>query len=190
MRFLVGLSDEVMIINHGEKLYQGSAEGLSKDRQVVDVYLGEGTSARLGIVPEDKRWSKRPTTTFVPEGDAGTALAKDGWSEGFTSARQNAARQDLDGRAYEPDEENRAASIARAARDLIDARRKEGAGARKDASRAPGQGKPIDPVTFEVLRNMFEYACERMTTVMQRTSFSPILADMLDFSNSLLKNLR
>jgi N-methylhydantoinase B len=43
----------------------------------------------------------------------------------------------------------------------------------------------IDPVTFEVLRGLFEYACERMTTVLRRSSFSPILADMLDFSNAV-----
>jgi len=43
----------------------------------------------------------------------------------------------------------------------------------------------IDPVTFEVLRNSFEYACTRMATIMQRTSFSPILADVLDFSNAI-----
>jgi N-methylhydantoinase B len=43
----------------------------------------------------------------------------------------------------------------------------------------------MDPVTFEVLRNSFEYACTRMTTIMQRTSFSPILADILDFSNAI-----
>ena len=43
----------------------------------------------------------------------------------------------------------------------------------------------IDPVTFEVLRNVFEYACERMATILQRSSFSPILADMVDFSNAI-----
>lgn len=43
----------------------------------------------------------------------------------------------------------------------------------------------FDPVTFEVLRNTFEYACNRMTNIMQRTSFSPILADVLDFSNAV-----
>ena len=185
MRFLVGLSDQIMIINHGEKLYQGPAEGLSKDRQVVDVYLGEGTSARLGIVSENKRRSKSSTTTSVPDGDAGTALAKDGANEEITSAPRHVARQDRGGDTYERDEGNRPTSITRSARDLVEARRREGTGTQKDASRAPGQGKHIDPVTFEVLRNMFEYACERMTTVMQRTSFSPILADMLDFSNAV-----
>lgn len=43
----------------------------------------------------------------------------------------------------------------------------------------------VDPITFEVLRNVFNYACDRMTTVLQRSSFSPILADMLDFSNAV-----
>lgn len=43
----------------------------------------------------------------------------------------------------------------------------------------------IDPVTFEVLRNSFDYACGRMSTIMQRTSFSPILADIVDFSNAI-----
>lgn len=46
------------------------------------------------------------------------------------------------------------------------------------------QGK-VDPVTFEVLRSIFEYASERMATVLQRSSFSPILADMVDFSNAI-----
>lgn len=43
----------------------------------------------------------------------------------------------------------------------------------------------LDPVTFEVLRSIFEYASDRMSTVLQRASFSPILADMVDFSNAI-----
>ena len=43
----------------------------------------------------------------------------------------------------------------------------------------------VDPVTFEVMRSIFEYACDRMTTTLQRSSFSPILSDMLDFSNAI-----
>lgn len=44
---------------------------------------------------------------------------------------------------------------------------------------------PVDPITFEVLRSVFEYASDRMSTVLQLSSFSPILADMLDFSNAI-----
>lgn len=43
----------------------------------------------------------------------------------------------------------------------------------------------IDPITFEVMRSIFEFASDRMATVVQRSSFSPILADMLDFSNAI-----
>lgn len=43
----------------------------------------------------------------------------------------------------------------------------------------------IDLVTFEVLRSIFEYASDRMSTVLRRSSFSPILADMVDFSNAI-----
>jgi N-methylhydantoinase B len=43
----------------------------------------------------------------------------------------------------------------------------------------------IDPVTFEVLRNTFEYVCRRMTVILQKSSFSPILSENLDFSNAI-----
>ena len=43
----------------------------------------------------------------------------------------------------------------------------------------------LDPITFEVLRAGFEYACERMGRVLQRVSFSPIIYDMVDFSNGV-----
>ena len=43
----------------------------------------------------------------------------------------------------------------------------------------------LDHITFEVLRNLFEYTCDRMTAVLQRASFSPILSDMVDFSNAI-----
>lgn len=52
-------------------------------------------------------------------------------------------------------------------------------------TQVPVPERKVDPVTFEVLRNVFNYACERMTSVLQRSSFSPILADMLDFSNAV-----
>jgi N-methylhydantoinase B len=55
----------------------------------------------------------------------------------------------------------------------------------KSLGGAAGISDRMDLVTFEVLRNSFEYACTRMATIMQRTSFSPILADILDFSNAI-----
>lgn len=45
--------------------------------------------------------------------------------------------------------------------------------------------RKLDPVTFEVLRRGFDYACERMSQVMQKASFSPIIYDMVDFSSAV-----
>ena len=47
MRFLVALSDRIMIMHHGQKIYEGSAKGLAEDRTVVEVYLGEGMADHL-----------------------------------------------------------------------------------------------------------------------------------------------
>jgi branched-chain amino acid transport system ATP-binding protein len=52
MRFLVQLSQRVMIMHHGEKIYEGAPQGLTQDRTVVDVYLGEGASQRLSALME------------------------------------------------------------------------------------------------------------------------------------------
>jgi N-methylhydantoinase B/oxoprolinase/acetone carboxylase alpha subunit len=43
----------------------------------------------------------------------------------------------------------------------------------------------LDPITFEVLRHGFEYASERMSQVLQKASFSPIIYDMVDYSNAI-----
>ncbi len=53
MRFLVRLSDRVLIMHHGEKIYEGPPEGLTKDKTVVEVYLGEGSSRRLDHMMEE-----------------------------------------------------------------------------------------------------------------------------------------
>ena len=52
MRFLVQLSTRVMIMHHGERIFEGSPQGMAKNRTVVDVYLGEGASQRLGKLLE------------------------------------------------------------------------------------------------------------------------------------------
>jgi N-methylhydantoinase B len=46
-------------------------------------------------------------------------------------------------------------------------------------------GRKLDPITFEVLRRGFEYASERMSQVLQKASFSPIIYDMVDYSNAI-----
>lgn len=45
--------------------------------------------------------------------------------------------------------------------------------------------KKLDPISFEVLRSSFNHIAMRMSTTLQRTAFSPIIYDMVDFSNGL-----
>jgi len=47
MRFLVQLASRVLIMHHGERIYEGSPAGLVRDATVIDVYLGVGTAQRL-----------------------------------------------------------------------------------------------------------------------------------------------
>ena len=54
MRFLVQLSDRVMIMHHGEKIFEGLPRNLVNDRTVVDVYLGQGASDRLRSFMQEK----------------------------------------------------------------------------------------------------------------------------------------
>ncbi|MFC2948099.1 hydantoinase B/oxoprolinase family protein [Virgibacillus sediminis] len=45
--------------------------------------------------------------------------------------------------------------------------------------------RQLDPITFEVLRSSFVYTCERMSLVLKKSSFSPIIYDMEDFSTAI-----
>lgn len=50
MRFLVELCDRVVIMHHGGKIFEGATADLTKNRQVVEVYLGASAAARLDNV--------------------------------------------------------------------------------------------------------------------------------------------
>ena len=54
MRFLLQISSRVVIMHHGEKIYEGDTQGLLSDRRVVEVYLGEGTADRLQHMLADR----------------------------------------------------------------------------------------------------------------------------------------
>jgi branched-chain amino acid transport system ATP-binding protein len=47
MGFMTALSDRVMILHHGRKLYEGSAAGLAEDREVIEVYLGASGASEI-----------------------------------------------------------------------------------------------------------------------------------------------
>jgi branched-chain amino acid transport system ATP-binding protein len=63
MRFLLRLSTRVVIMHHGETIYDGLPGGLVRDERVVDVYLGEGTAARLQNFLESDRGDGHSTAT-------------------------------------------------------------------------------------------------------------------------------
>lgn len=47
MRFLVQLSTRVIIMHHGENIYEGTPKGLANDELVKRVYLGETMSRNV-----------------------------------------------------------------------------------------------------------------------------------------------
>lgn len=47
MRFLVQLSTRILIMHHGEKIYEGTPQNLGSDERVKEVYLGERMSKRV-----------------------------------------------------------------------------------------------------------------------------------------------
>jgi branched-chain amino acid transport system ATP-binding protein len=47
MRFMVQLATRVMIMHHGEKIFEGPPQGLARDRAVAEVYLGERSANLL-----------------------------------------------------------------------------------------------------------------------------------------------
>jgi len=150
MRFLIGLSDEVLIMNYGEKLYQGSAEGLTEDAKVVEVYLGEGASAQY------KKKGKGAAADDVQAdlADPGENEVSDKWSEDVTKASRQLVKMYRTGRLYpidylslqklldarSPDEKS--TRISRAARGMMEARAK---------------GAPVDQ-HFELLERMLDEA--------------------------------
>lgn len=52
MRFLMRLSDRVLIMHHGSKLFEGLPQEVSENKEVIEVYLGKGAKAR------SKSWFK------------------------------------------------------------------------------------------------------------------------------------
>ena len=47
MHFLMALSDRVLIMHHGSKLFEGLPEDVAKDPEVIHVYLGRKATERL-----------------------------------------------------------------------------------------------------------------------------------------------
>ena len=130
MRFLVGLSDEVLIMNYGEKLYQGMPEKMAEDKKVVDVYLGEGTSAKFEKLTAKKKLKDIPLADVDIDKEI-----NDPWSLEVEKASRNLIKQKKTGKIYPIDfmklerlieerkESSKTTKVSRAASGLISARK-------------------------------------------------------------------
>jgi branched-chain amino acid transport system ATP-binding protein len=49
MRVIMGLSDRVVVLHHGEKLAEGPPRAVSEDAGVIAAYLGQAGSAEVGL---------------------------------------------------------------------------------------------------------------------------------------------
>ncbi len=45
MKAIMGISSRVMVLNHGDKITEGTCDEISRNKQVIDIYLGEGADA-------------------------------------------------------------------------------------------------------------------------------------------------
>ena len=181
MRFLTGLSDEILIMNFGEKLFQGSPEDLAGDKKVIDVYLGEGISGKIAPVRKDGVKKSENGLDSVEEDSTSLKLHEsDKWSLDVEYFARKLCQQYFSGRLYPIDymelerlleergEDDRSTRVSRATRRVIHAKKL-------------GEG---ESQTFELLKTVLE---EEQNVRGKNMIFSNKEKPKLDFDNKSLR---
>ena len=181
MRFLTGLSDEILIMNFGEKLFQGSPEDLAGDKKVIDVYLGEGVSGKIGPVRKDGvKKSENGLDSVEEDSTSLKPHESDKWSLDVEYFARKLCQQYFSGRLYPIDymelerlleergEDDRSTRVSRATRRVIHAKKL-------------GEG---ESQTFELLKTVLE---EEQNVREKNMIFSNKEKPKLDLDNKSLR---
>jgi branched-chain amino acid transport system ATP-binding protein len=48
MRLVMGVSDHILVLDHGRRLVEGTAEQVRHDPRVIEAYLGAGAAGAQG----------------------------------------------------------------------------------------------------------------------------------------------